>query len=737
MKRAYKHPSQNTHTIHFQPGGETIQVPTGLLLSEAMRQAGLDLNMPCGGQGRCGRCAVIARNGSGVRRRSTVRLSPEDLAAGYALACQTVVEGDAVLTIPPQEKIERRLVSDKTAAKITLPFTYNPTQQQSLRLFPLTLDPPSMADQTDDWSRLKRALVTTFSPDDFTIDLLANRAEDWAHLKRALATTFGVADLTVDLLTNQAEDWARLKRTLTAPYGLADLTADLPTLRRLGTALREHNWVVTAVVEMDTWDRPNGPPRLIDLQPSPPLLFPPQEGKEAGLWGAAVDIGTTTVSLYLVNLLTGEVAAKAAEYNGQIKRGEDVISRIIYAGKNNGLKELQELVVGTINELIERASGRAKINPLEIYKMTIAGNSTMIHLLLGLPPASIRLEPFITAINQPPPLRAAELGLNIHPQATVDCLPGVASYVGADITAGVVGSQMCAPPSIPPSGGDERGGLTLFLDVGTNGEMVLGDGEWLISCACSAGPAFEGAGVQDGMRATAGAIEEVWINSETFEPTYRVIPQPKLEAQGRPTPPRGICGSGLISLLAEMFITDVIDKAGNLNFSPPYQQDEKLRRIRQGAHGPEYVVAWAGETEHGRDIVITQVDIDNLRRAKGAIYAGYTVLAESIGVDLATVDRMLIGGAFGQYINVEKAVQIGLLPDLPWEKFHFLGNTALQGALLALLNRDYRAQVTEVAAKMTYLELSADNTFYEQFTSALFLPHTDINKFPTVAAILD
>jgi uncharacterized 2Fe-2S/4Fe-4S cluster protein (DUF4445 family) len=447
----------------------------------------------------------------------------------------------------------------------------------------------------------------------------------------------------------------------------------------------------------------------------------------------AVDIGTTTVSLCLVNLLNGEVVAKVAEYNGQIKRGEDVISRIIYASKNNGLKELQELVVGTINELIERASRRAKINPQEIYKMTVAGNSTMIHLLLGLPPASIRLEPFITTINQPPSLRAGELGLSIHPQATVDCLPGVASYVGADITAGVVGSQMC----MSPSGGEEREGLTLFLDVGTNGEMVLGDGEWLISCACSAGPAFEGAGVQDGMRATAGAIEEIWINSETFEPTYRVIAQPKLEAQGRPTPPWGICGSGLISLLAEMFITDVIDKAGNLNFSPSFQQDEKRRRIRQGAHGPEYVVAWADETEHGRDIVITKVDIDNLRRAKGAIYAGYTVLAESVGVELAALDRMLIGGAFGQYINIEKAVQIGLLPDLPWEKFHFLGNTALQGALLALLNRDYRAQVTEAAAKMTYLELSADNAFYEQFTSALFLPHTDINKFPTVAAILE
>ncbi len=622
--------------------------------------------MPCGGQGRCGRCAVIAQDGAGIRRRSTVRLTPDDLAAGYALACQTVIEGDAVITIPPQEKIERRLVTDKTATKVVLPFVYDLQQHQSLRLFPLVLDPPTRADQTDDWSRLKRTLATT--------------------------------------------------------HGVSDLTADLATLRGLGAVLREYEWKVTAVVEMDTWDRPQGPPRLVDLLPTGdlPMTPPPPGDTERGLWGAAVDIGTTTVSLYLVDLLTGEVLTKAAEYNGQIKRGEDVISRIIYAGKKNGLAELQAIVVDTINELIERATRRTRIDPAKIYKMTVAGNSTMTHLLLGLPPSSIRLEPFVTAVNQPPPVRASELGLNIHPQANVDCLPGVASYVGADISAGVIGSQMCASEA-----------LTLFLDVGTNGETVLGDCDWLISCACSAGPAFEGAGVQDGMRATIGAIEEVWINSETYEPAYRVIPNPKLEAQGQPTPPRGICGSGLISLLSEMFITGVVDKSGNLNLNLGSS------RIRQGDHGPEYVIAWGDETDHGRDIVITEVDIDNLMRAKGAIYAGFSVLAQSVGIELPMVERILIGGSFGQYINVEKAVQIGLLPDMPWDRFQFLGNTSLQGALLALLNREYRQQITEAAAKMTYLELSADNTFYDAFTSALFLPHTDLTQFPSVARVLD
>jgi uncharacterized 2Fe-2S/4Fe-4S cluster protein (DUF4445 family) len=594
------------------------------------------------------------QDGVGVRRRSTLRLTAEDLAAGYALACQTVVEGDAVITIPPQEKIERRLVTDKTAAKVTLPFTYDPVQHQPMRLFPLQLDSPDMADQTDDWSRLKRVMTTT--------------------------------------------------------YDVSGLSADLPTLRRLGTVLREHNWAATAVVEMDSWDRHNGSPRLVDL-------LPPDRGEH--LWGAAVDIGTTTVSLYLVDLLTGEVVTKAAEYNGQIKRGEDVISRIIYASKNDGLAELQSLVVDTINELLERAERRAKISSSEIYKMAVAGNSTMIHLFLGLPPSSIRLDPFVTTVNHPPPVLARELGINIHPEASVDCLPGVASYVGADISAGVIGSRMC-----------DSSALTLFLDVGTNGEMVLGDCDWLISCACSAGPAFEGAGVQDGMRATVGAIEEVWISSETYEPSYRVIANPRLEAKGLPTPPRGMCGSGLISLLSEMFITGVIDKGGHLNF------DLGSPHIRQGEHGPEYVVAWGSQTEHGRDIVITKVDIDNLVRAKAAVFAGFSVLAQSVGVDLSMVEQVLVGGSFGQYINIEKAIQIGLLPDLPWEKFHFLGNTALQGALLALLSREYRQQVSEAAHMMTYLELSADNTFYDAFTSALFLPHTDLARFPSVAEVL-
>jgi uncharacterized 2Fe-2S/4Fe-4S cluster protein (DUF4445 family) len=421
-----------------------------------------------------------------------------------------------------------------------------------------------------------------------------------------------------------------------------------------------------------------------------------------------MDIGTTSNVVWLVDLISGRVMSQQADYNGQIARGEDVISRIIYASRHeNGLEELQQLVVQTFNRLVEQAAEERGIGTDEIYKAVVAGNSTMLHLFAAIPPEPIRLMPFITSVNQLPPFEAWEVGLAVNPAATVDCLPGVASYVGADITAGVLSSGMCAVE-------DE---LTLFVDVGTNGEMVLGDCSWLIACACSAGPAFEGAGVVNGMRATAGAIEETWIDPETYEATYRVIGDEK---------PRGLCGSGLISLMAEMFVAGVIDKSGNIN------SGLSTDRVREGKHGAEYVVAWGDKTETGEDIVITDVDLDNLMRAKAAIYAGFSVLARSVGLTLDSVERVLIGGAFGQYINVEKGIQIGMLPDMPYESFHFLGNTSVRGAYLALLSREMRRQVAEVGGMMTYLELSADNTFFDEFNAALFLPHTDASQFPSM-----
>lgn len=645
-----------------------VTLPTGSLLTEAARLAGVALNQPCGGQGRCGRCAVQVTDGD-VRRRSALRLSAEDVAQGFALACQTVIEGDVSIHVPPQEQLERRLTTDRTAAEVAVPAGYDPQTAQTIRRLHLTLAPPNMDDQTDDWSRLQRALRQQASIENAQISL--------------------------------------------------------PLLRKLGQTLRQGNWQITIIfsAEGGAQSAESAHSSLVTRQ-SPLVnrhssilidLLPGHD--DAPLLGLAIDIGTTTVTVWLVDLLTGQVIAQAAEYNRQIQRGEDVISRIIYASKNNGRQEMQTLVLDSINTLIDRVCQKSSIvNPStgsgqsSIVKATITGNSTMLHLLLGIPAESIRLSPFVTAVNAPPLLTAAELGLNIHPAALVDCIPGVASYVGADISAGVLSSGM-----------DDSDAVSLFLDVGTNGETALGSHEWLVTCACSAGPAFEGAGVLHGMRATRGAIEEAWINGETYEPTYRVIGESK---------PRGLCGSGLISLLAEMFLTGVVDKAGNINLLRP------TPRVRRGEHGPEYVIAWANETQTGEDIVITHVDIDNLLRAKAAIYAGFSVMAQGIGYPLETVDRVLIGGSFGKYINVEKAVQIGLLPDLPWEQFQFLGNTSVMGAYLALIDHQARARIADIAGRMTYIELSADNSFYEAFTSALFLPHTDLHRFPSVAAAL-
>jgi len=634
------------HTVIFDLADQAVKVSTGTLLSEAAELAGIDIMQPCGGQGRCGRCAVQIVSGT-ARRRSSLRLSPEDIASGYALACQTVVESDVEVLVPPQEKIERRLTTDRMAAEISVPETYVFHRDQSIRRMSPSISPPTMDDQTDDWSRLQTAL------------------------------------------RQQA--------------GIGDLQVSLKSLRKLSSALRDGDWTVSVTLDSQSWDCPDCPARVIDVQAG-------QIPADTPIWGIAVDIGTTTVTVWLVNLITGEVRAQASEYNGQISRGEDVISRIIYSGKNGGSEHLRGLVLQTINELIERVSKRVHAHPEDILKATIAGNSTMMHLFLGIPSTSIRLAPFVTVVNHIPTLVAAEVGLGIHPGATIDCLPGVASYVGADISAGVLSSGM-----------DDTEKLTLFLDVGTNGETVLGSREWLVTCACSAGPAFEGAGVSHGMRATKGAIEEVWINSKTLEPTYRVIGGVK---------PRGLCGSGLISLLAEMFMTGLVDKGGHIN------THTASPRIREGDHGMEYVIAWAGETAIGRDLVINFVDIDNLLRAKAAIYAGFSVLAESVGIPLESVEQVLIGGSFGKYINVEKAIQIGLLPDMPWERFSFLGNTSVRGAYYALLSTQRREKIKEIASRMTYIELSADNNFYEAFMSALFLPHTDLSKFPSVEAMV-
>lgn len=491
-------------------------------------------------------------------------------------------------------------------------------------------------------------------------------------------------------LADATGDAGRLALAFKRATGL-EASLELPELRALPAAARAGGWNVDI-----TYDAADGCARLIAIEPT---------GAASGLWGLAVDVGTTTVAVYLIDLASGCVVGKGGSHNRQAAYGDDVITRIIHADEADaGLAELQQAVVATINELAAGLAAKARITAGDIRSVVVAANTTMTHLLLALPPENIRREPYVPAASHFPPVRAGELGLAVHPRAVVHCLPAVASYVGGDIVAGVGVSGMV-----------EEEPLTLFLDIGTNGELVLGNRDWLVSCACSAGPAFEGAGITHGMRASPGAIAGLAIDKDTYEVTYRTVDG---------LPPQGLCGSGLIDALAKLRQAGVIDRAGQL-------QDLPTPRLRRGQTGREFVLAWAGKTV-ASDIVLTEADIKNLLRAKAAVYAGVRSLLKMVELDMQAIERVYIAGGFGSYLNIADAVNIGLLPDLPAAEYVFLGNAAVQGANAALTSAAAFAAAEELADKMTYIELSAGNLFMEEFISALFLPHTDLSLFPSV-----
>jgi uncharacterized 2Fe-2S/4Fe-4S cluster protein (DUF4445 family) len=390
-----------------------------------------------------------------------------------------------------------------------------------------------------------------------------------------------------------------------------------------------------------------------------------------------------------------------------MRYGDDVITRIVHATEGGGLHELRNAVVTDINTIINSLLERHGIEICEVDSATIAGNTTMSHIFWDLDPGTIREEPYIPALNSFPLWKGGTARLSINPQAPVYTVPCVASYVGGDIVAGVLASKMHRNPEV-----------ALFMDIGTNGEIAIGNNEWLMTAACSAGPCFEGSGIRCGMRATAGAIEAVKIAPETFEPAIAVI-------GGRH--PLGICGSGMIDAISEMFLTGVINQKGKFVAGT-------TERIRSGEDGMEFL--FYHDEKLNRDIVLTEVDIENILRAKAAVYAGITTLLGEVGFTLDAIEKIYIAGGFGNYINVERAVMLGMLPDVPKEKFVFMGNTSITGAYLCLLSEELRKEAEEVASKMTYIELSVSRNFMDEYMSALFLPHTDINQFPTVAALM-
>jgi len=466
-------------------------------------------------------------------------------------------------------------------------------------------------------------------------------------------------------------------------------------LQELPFVMRQANWEVTAILLRGK--RLEEPDRIVTVE---------QGDTRGDLYGLALDIGTTTVCGVLIDLNNGEVVAEASEYNGQIQYGEDVISRIIYSQRPGGLESLQQKVVRTINNVIEVVCNNAAITHDAISYIMAAGNTTMSHLLLGLNPKFIREAPYTPTCNQYPITRAADAGISAHPSVRLFLYPSVASYVGGDITSGVHACQMHKSQEI-----------TLFIDIGTNGEIVIGNQEWMVCAACSAGPAFEGGGIKHGMRATGGAIENFHIEPETLDPMIVTISLTK---------PQGICGSGLISIVAELLEAGVIDQQGKFNRSLEHS------RIRAGFDGYEYVLAWAKDSAVDEDIVITEVDLDNLMRAKGAMYAGYQTLLESVSLTFTDLDRVILAGNFGNYIDLEQSICIGLLPDIDRDKFYYLGNASLLGAQISLVDHKRFWERTVVSKLMTNMELSENPNFMNHYMASLFLPHTDMGLFPTV-----
>ncbi len=505
-------------------------------------------------------------------------------------------------------------------------------------------------------------------------------------------------------LDDNISDAERIKRELAKRgYEAQEIRFNLHILRKMAGALRARGWAVTL-----TLLSVGNVIEIMDVQPGDTVK--PRHG-------AAVDIGTTSIVVYLVDISTGKILDIASTYNPQVRCGEDVISRMVYASEKNGLDELQRLAVGAVNDMLTAMTRRKGIDPEGIDTIIVSGNTTMTHLFYGIDPSHIREEPYIPTATFFPLMRARALGLEINDFGVIYAMPCVASYVGGDITSGILASKLYKRP-----------GLTLFIDIGTNGEIVLGNSDWMVTAACSAGPAFEGGGVKFGMRAMEGAIEKVSIDPETFDVKIAVIGNcPPLGSCA----PIGICGSGMIDAVAEMFLTGVIDLRGRINM------DTKSDRARVGEDGPEFVLVRAGESGSGRDISLTEPDINNIVRTKGAIYAGFSTLLKEVGYAFSDVDKVYIAGGFGNYLDVERAITIGLLPDLPVSKFEFLGNTSIMGAYMALLSRAMRKDAEDIARKMTYLELSVSRSFMDEYVSSLFLPHTNAEQFPTVQHMLE
>lgn len=635
-------------TFKFENGEDiTAFAAEGENLLEVAKKANVAIDAPCNGNAACGKCKVKLVGGE-LDSEKTRHITSEEYEQGWRLSCISTIHSDVEVLVPDIASAYR--------------------------------------------SRMKVADLSSTEE----VRIFEQAKSDIAEAGIEFKNDLEVVDIKMDApsLDDTMPDNERLIWALKAQCGVERVKITFAALKKLADALRQSGFHLKCVVR-----RTGDKLEVLDVMPKGAI---PQVG------GLAIDIGTTTVSSLLVDMLTGKILAKASSGNGQIRFGADVINRIIEQQKVGGRKKLQKAIVEeTLNPLVDslcRASGFAHEN---IFRICIASNTTMNHLLFAVDADPVRMEPYIPTFYEVGGIYADDLGIDINPHSRVIIAPNIGSYVGGDITAGTLASAIW-----------NKEEMSLFIDLGTNGELVFGNSEFMMSCACSAGPAFEGGDISCGMRATDGAIEACTIDKETMEPTFTIVGD---EGQK----PAGICGSGIIDIISELFRCGII--------SPKGKFIREGKRIRHDQYGMgSFVLAFREDAASVKDIELTEVDIDNFIRAKGAIFSAIRVMLQSLDFDVTMIDRVYVAGGIGSGINMRNAVNIGMFPDIELDKFTYIGNSSLSGAYAMLCSTEAENKVSDVARNMTYLELSNEPTYMDEFVASCFLPHTDAMLFPSL-----
>jgi uncharacterized 2Fe-2S/4Fe-4S cluster protein (DUF4445 family) len=625
----------------------TTHAHQGEKLLETARHAGVAIDAPCSGNGTCGKCRIRLVSGE-LESEQSRHITDEDYAEGWRLACSSIPLTDVVVEVP-----------DTASAFKT-----------GIRTADLN-DPKVMGAFEETLENMKQT------------GIMESPCVKSVRVKMDEPT-----------LDDTLPDIERLEAAVEDATGQG-VTVALNALKKLAQVLRESAFDIRVVL-LQKSDHV----QVLDVLPGT---------DEASLGGLAIDIGTTTVTGVLVDIETGKLMARASAGNGQIRYGADVINRIIESVKPGGSERLRKAVVDeTLVPLIDSLCRTAGMSKQRIYRVSIAGNTTMEHLLLGLYADPVRMEPFVPSFFVAPELSAADVIPNLNGAAKLTLAPNVGSYVGGDITAGVLTSTLWTKEE-----------MTLFADLGTNGELVLGNSDYMLTCACSAGPAFEGGDISCGMRATTGAIQALDIDKETMAPTCDIIGDPGQK-------PIGLCGSGLIDTVSELFACGIINAKGKF-----VREGDRVKHDEYGMG--RYVIAFEDESDDGREVSINEVDIDNFIRAKGAIFSAIRLMLEKVGLEPQDIDHIMVAGGIGGGLNFDRAIYIGMLPDVDREKYSYIGNSSLTGAYAALLSHDAQLKTQELGRNMTYVELSNEPTYMDEFVSACFIPHTNASFFPNTA----